>query len=328
MLNLIKLPQVFTINQVPKVFHEDGIMSGYRHPCSSAKDCVLSLFQLTNETLNIWTHFLPTWFFLWKLLTVVLVKGDWQDPFTWPLLVFLLSCCVYPFTSSCAHTFSTMSERARHICFFFDYGALSFYSLGSAIIYSFYTFPDKWVNTTFHTYYVPIAVVNSIISTALACYSRSSDKFKEKLCKRLRIVAFVYPYVFDNVPLFYRIFVCVGEGCTVNEANMVHYWHMAVAALTGFLFATHLPERLAPGSFDFLGHSHQLFHVFAIVGTYFQMTAIELDMAARRQWLHAHLPPITFSNTVGAALLSVISSICIIYVFSMALFSTRCMKEK
>ncbi|CAM9287142.1 unnamed protein product [Lampetra planeri] len=44
-----------------QVFHEDGIIYGYRHPHSSATDCVLSLFQLTNETLNIWTHFLPTW---------------------------------------------------------------------------------------------------------------------------------------------------------------------------------------------------------------------------------------------------------------------------
>ncbi|CDQ96349.1 unnamed protein product [Oncorhynchus mykiss] len=62
MLSLIKLPRVFTIHQVPKVFHEDSIISGYRHPRSSATDCILSLFQLTNETLNIWTHFLPTWY--------------------------------------------------------------------------------------------------------------------------------------------------------------------------------------------------------------------------------------------------------------------------
>ena len=50
-----------------KVFHEDGIVSGYRHPHSSATDCILSLFQLTNETLNIWTHFLPTWY-RWQIL--------------------------------------------------------------------------------------------------------------------------------------------------------------------------------------------------------------------------------------------------------------------
>ncbi|KAG8535860.1 hypothetical protein GDO81_027596 [Engystomops pustulosus] len=44
-----------------QVFWEDGIMSGYRHPKSSALDCLLSSFQMTNETVNIWTHFLPTW---------------------------------------------------------------------------------------------------------------------------------------------------------------------------------------------------------------------------------------------------------------------------
>uniref|UniRef100_A0A8C5DGV5 Uncharacterized protein n=1 Tax=Gouania willdenowi TaxID=441366 RepID=A0A8C5DGV5_GOUWI len=57
----IKLPQLFHSHQIPKVFREDSIISGYRRPHSSALDCVLSSFQLTNETLNIWTHFLPTW---------------------------------------------------------------------------------------------------------------------------------------------------------------------------------------------------------------------------------------------------------------------------
>lgn len=72
-------------------------------------------------------------YFLWKLVTVVLMQQGWQDSCTWPLTVFLFSCCIYPLASSCAHTFSTMSPRARHICFFFDYGALSFYSLGECI---------------------------------------------------------------------------------------------------------------------------------------------------------------------------------------------------
>ncbi|XP_016125703.1 membrane progestin receptor gamma-A-like [Sinocyclocheilus grahami] len=151
-----------------------------------------------------------------------------------PFLVFLLSCCVYPLASSCAYTFSTMSERARHIGFFFDYGALSFYSLGSAITYSSYSFPDKWVNSTFHKYYVPIAVVNSVISTALACYSRlglpffdynyhsikrCSGKLNQKLCKCLRIIAFIYPYLFDNIPLFYRNAVSPDKPEIVNRIS-------------------------------------------------------------------------------------------------------------
>lgn len=53
------------------------------------------------------------------------------DSYTWPLLVYMVLICIYPFTSSCAHTFSTMSPESRHICYFFDYGALSLYSLGT-----------------------------------------------------------------------------------------------------------------------------------------------------------------------------------------------------
>ncbi|KAJ4933262.1 hypothetical protein JOQ06_030095, partial [Pogonophryne albipinna] len=57
---LPQLPQLFDIHQIPKVFREESIISGYRHPHSSALDCVLSSFQMNNETVNIWTHFLPT----------------------------------------------------------------------------------------------------------------------------------------------------------------------------------------------------------------------------------------------------------------------------
>ncbi|KAF7688015.1 membrane progestin receptor gamma-B isoform X1 [Silurus meridionalis] len=334
MLSVVKLPPVFSVHQVPKAFQEDSIISGYRHPRSSATDCILSLFQLTNETLNVWTHFLPTWYFLYTLLSVVFMQYVWTDAYTWPLLIFLFSCCMYPLASSCAHTFSTMSTRSRHICYFFDYGALSLYSLGSALAYSEYVMPDTWVNSTFHIYYVPVAVFNSVISTAMACYSRlgfpphyntdTENRFAE--CKRprfgkvLRILAFSYPYLFDNIPLFYRIFLCVGEGCTANEANSLHVYHIFLAFLTGFLFATHLPERLAPGRFDLIGHSHQLFHVCGVIATHFQMQAIQMDMAVRRPWLRVHAPEITFRGTHGATMLSIVISLGIICFFSYPLF--------
>ncbi|KAI2519670.1 progestin and adipoQ receptor family member 6 [Homo sapiens] len=127
----LKLPQLLQVHQVPRVFWEDGIMSGYRRPTSSALDCVLSSFQMTNETVNIWTHFLPTWYFLWRLLALAGGPGFRAEPYHWPLLVFLLPACLYPFASCCAHTFSSMSPRMRHICYFLDYGALSLYSLVS-----------------------------------------------------------------------------------------------------------------------------------------------------------------------------------------------------
>ncbi|XP_053220983.1 membrane progestin receptor gamma isoform X3 [Podarcis raffonei] len=215
----LKLPRLLNTDQVPKVFREKGILFGYRHPRSSATDCIVSLFQMTNETVNIWTHFLPAWYFLWKLLALVYALDVWRDSYTWPFLAYMVTCCIYPLTSSIAHTFSTMSSRARHICYFFDYGALALYSLGSAIAYSAYVFPEEWIGSTFHHYYVSTAVLNTVVGTSLSCYSRLGlpyfhyksggiERFNEmeqpKFSKSIRTFAFAHPYVFDSIPLFYR----------------------------------------------------------------------------------------------------------------------------
>ncbi|KAM4678140.1 membrane progestin receptor gamma isoform 2-T2 [Discoglossus pictus] len=315
-----KLPRLLTVKQVPRVFHEESIICGYRSPRSSAADCVLSLFQMTNETLNIWTHFIPTWYFLWKMVSLLYSPGSWDDPLLWPLLVYLLSCCIYPLTSSCAHTFSVMSTQARHICFFLDYGAVSLYSLGSAIVYYAYVFPDRWVNSTFHRWYVPCAVLNAIICTGLSCYSRFPEVARPRLSKVLRTAAFAYPYLFDSIPLFYRLFLCSGDGCTQNDTLPMHLWHSTLAFFTAFLFSTHLPERLAPGHFDYVGHSHQLFHVCAVFGTYFQMNALIWDMSLRREWLLANTPAPTISSTLGALCVGMTLSLLIIAGFSWALY--------
>uniref|UniRef100_A0A8C2NG29 Nonsense-mediated mRNA decay factor SMG5 n=1 Tax=Capra hircus TaxID=9925 RepID=A0A8C2NG29_CAPHI len=75
------------------------------------------------------------------------------------------------------------------------------------------------------------------------------------LSKILRSAAFVYPFLFDNLPLFYRLGLCWGRGhsCGQEALSTSHGYHLFCALLTGFLFASHLPERLAPGRFDYIG---------------------------------------------------------------------------
>ncbi|KAF5925307.1 hypothetical protein HPG69_001751 [Diceros bicornis minor] len=370
-----------------RVFHEQGILFGYRHPQSSATACVLSLFQMTNETLNIWTHLLPfceihrdqlspgEWkagdsqvrsirggpameveramlcsrFFMWRFVTVLYVTDIQNDSYSWPLLVYMGTSCVYPLASSCAHTFSSMSKNARHICYFLDYGAVNLFGLGSAIAYSAYTFPDALVRTTFHDYYVTLAVLNTIISTGLSCYSRlglaageagsfapgevlyqagrnvvsSHRRFlevrKPRLYKMLRVLAFAYPYIWDSVPIFYRLFLFPGESAQ-NAATLYHQKHMAITLLASFFYSAHLPERLAPGRFDYVGHSHQLFHVCVILATHVQMEAILLDKTLRKEWLLANSRPLSFPQIAGAILLCLVFSLSNIIYFSAALY--------
>lgn len=194
----------------PQVFWEEGIMSGYRCPTSSALDCVLSSFQMTNETVNIWTHFLPTWF---------------------PEL---------------------------------EYPGFS---------------------------------------------------------KALRTAAFAYPFLFDNLPLFYRLRLCWGgaHSCGRDALSSNHGYHLLCALLSGFLFAARLPERLAPGRFDYIGHSHQLFHICAVLGTHFQLEAVLADMGSRRAWLAVQEPTLGLGATVATLSLAVIGNLFIIAAFTASL---------
>uniref|UniRef100_A0A8D2PS54 Uncharacterized protein n=1 Tax=Zosterops lateralis melanops TaxID=1220523 RepID=A0A8D2PS54_ZOSLA len=50
-----KAPRLLRVHQVP----EPGILSGYRPPRSSVSQCLLSVFHMNNETLNVWTHLGP-----------------------------------------------------------------------------------------------------------------------------------------------------------------------------------------------------------------------------------------------------------------------------
>ncbi|XP_039705725.1 membrane progestin receptor delta isoform X1 [Pteropus medius] len=374
----LKLPQLLRIHQVPRVFWEDGIMSGYRCPTSSALDCVLSSFQMTNETVNIWTHFLPTWYFLWRLLALAGGPGFRAEPYRWPLLVFLLPACLYPFASCCAHTFSSMSPRARHICYFLDYGALSLYSLGCAFPYAAYSMPASWLHGRLHQLFVPAAVLNSFLCTGLSCYSRFPELESPGLSKALRTGAFAYPFLFDNLPLFYRVrrrprfparrpSACPqprcpsspapcplrphphriagaagflpnparsalllklpqlglcwagGRSCGREALSPSHGYHLLCALLTGSLFASRLPERLAPGRFDYIGHSHQLFHVCAVLGTHFQLEAVLADMGSRQAWLATQEPPLGLAGMAATLGLAVAGNLVIIAAFTASL---------
>lgn len=76
-----------------QVFHEQGILFGYRHPQSSATACILSLFQMTNETLNIWTHLLPFWYLAAPLTAVLFGSPGTQDLFKTQRGLGGLRCC-------------------------------------------------------------------------------------------------------------------------------------------------------------------------------------------------------------------------------------------
>ena len=307
--------KLLRFNHVPNDFREPFIVSGYRSCRSSVATCILSAFSLTNETINFWTHFLTCGLFMWMYTQWLWHELSFDiDPFTFPMQVYLASVCLYMIVSSTAHLFNCMSERVRHICFFFDYGALSIYSLACAILYNTYVFPKCLINSTYHQAFVPICVFNALLCTVLACLSRLVAGIK--LQKLFRVTAFVTPYLFCSFPLIYRIVFCEVHDDCHSDAIHYHTYQFIMCAATILIYASHFPEILAPGQFDIIGHSHQLFHIISSYATYLQLQGNIIDMKNRRLYLLSAIPMPTLVNTAGIVLMVIVINLVIIGVFT------------
>lgn len=109
--------------------------------------------------------------------------------------------------------------------------------------------------------------------------------------------------------------------------NYLQSFPFCIIQLWGLEF-TGLPELNHDSTAPSAGHSHQLFHVCGILGTHFQMKAIEQDMVTRRTWLLEHSMPITFANSVCAALFCVVVNFLIIILYSLSILSAPVCQEK
>nr|CAD7455514.1 unnamed protein product [Timema tahoe] len=215
------------------------------------------------------SHLLPYYGYL---LTVLLTDSS----HLWPYYGYLLTVTTCHWVSSCAHAFCNISLRARNILFFFDYSAISLYSFGSAILYISYSFPHRLYSTSsismilhlteapfqspnflsmlpsaprrYEQMYLPVAAVLSVGSTTLACTSRVLAPVWSQ--KYLILVSYGLTYVWDHLPILARV---SSEGLSDDPAARLYLGHFLALGFAIFFYGTHIPERLAPGKFDYLG---------------------------------------------------------------------------
>lgn len=120
-----------TASQVPSLFREPYILSGYRPVQQDWRCYLLSLFQKHNESLNVWTHLLAGPVLLLRWWANVDTLGCTLDDVTsLRLLLFLVSSLTYLYLSVAAHLLQFHSERA-HYFFFLDYVGVACISMGA-----------------------------------------------------------------------------------------------------------------------------------------------------------------------------------------------------
>eukprot|EP01122_Echinamoeba_exundans_P016977 TRINITY_DN8786_c0_g1_i1.p1 TRINITY_DN8786_c0_g1~~TRINITY_DN8786_c0_g1_i1.p1 ORF type:complete len:312 (-),score=10.17 TRINITY_DN8786_c0_g1_i1:142-1077(-) len=246
------------------------IINYFRNRYSVSKSFV-SVCELHNETGNIWTHFLPflalfflgyqTWIEHPLLFPVGVPAFD-----KWMLVGTIAFCASCFFNSTVYHTFMSHSERAYGYLLRLDYcginGVIVACTVGG-VYFGFYCFPEwKILYMT-----VPTILGGSVMILDLYPLLIGGQSVRQMhAVHKIRVFLFTFMVCFGLCPLFHWVYL----NGYYSVASQNFLWRILMIyvylAIGFFFYLTRIPERFAPGKFDLLLHSHQLWHVFVAAG--------------------------------------------------------------
>jgi len=260
--------------------HDDNIYlkTHYRKmPVMNWTRCLLSAFTLHNDTTNIWTHLLPGLLFLYWAFSSNVDMLQWNATFDDRLYYsfFCMCCATTMLVSAVYHIYRPHSENVYHFCLMCDLRGIILLICGSntmVVAQSLKSFPALRSM---------MQMINFISFTSLTLWIPRCVQLR--LTKQRTLYFALYAMV-SALSWFIRHFMLVYDSNTTTklvEHSWNHFGGLVVAYLiigTGLvIFAMKIPERFFPKTFDLFGASHQLFHVFVVLGSYHALTCM-LDL--------------------------------------------------
>eukprot|EP00063_Salmo_salar_P019337 XP_013994172.1 PREDICTED: progestin and adipoQ receptor family member 3-like isoform X1 [Salmo salar] len=254
--------RLYTFEQIPLFLKENPyITDGYRAHLTS-KLCLKSIFVLSNETVNIWTHLLG--FLLFFLLgvndmsTVLPASGaNREDYVIYCIGLFCFQVCML--CSVGYHLFSChRSEKTCHRWLALDYAGISVGILGCYIPGVFYAF---YCITFWRQVYLVI-----VLALILAIFSAQiHPHYLSKEWQHLRTTIFCFVAGYGVIPAIHWVWLNGGFSSAVVQLFLPRVIVMYLIAGAAFLFyISKIPERCFPGQLNYLGASHQVWHVLVV----------------------------------------------------------------
>ncbi|XP_029299150.1 membrane progestin receptor alpha-B-like [Cottoperca gobio] len=275
------MPGTVKDTEVPYYFRERYVCTGYRPINQNWRYYILSLFQRHNETVNIWTHLLAFAVILIKFGQLAETVDFVSDPHSWPLLILILSSLIYSAFSVAAHLLGGKSELCHYSFFFLDYVGVAQYQYGSAIVHFYYAV-DEGLHRHVHGIFMPAATILSSLSCLGCCYGKyCNHSLPTWVRKVFQVVPSALAYMWDSSPVAKRLILW--STASNDPAAIFHFCQVAFFLSCTFFFTCPLLERCLPGRCDFVGQSHQIFHVFLSCCTLCQIHASHLDYVGRRE---------------------------------------------
>ncbi|XP_074274020.1 heptahelical transmembrane protein 1-like [Silene latifolia] len=208
------------------------------------------------------THFLTDMTKLINLKHVTHQGVDQTHPMEaaarWPFYVYLSGSMFCLLSSSICHLFCCHSHHLNLWLLRMDYSGITVMIITSFFPAMYYIFQCQPVWQI--VYLSGISIFGAFTIATLLSPTLSSGKWRA-----FRAVLFVCMGLFGLIPAIHA--------CVLNWTNprrnltLAYEGGMALSYLigTGF-YVSRIPERWKPGWFDLVGHSHQIFHVFVVMG--------------------------------------------------------------
>ncbi|KAJ3764084.1 hemolysin-III related-domain-containing protein [Lentinula raphanica] len=275
---------LMTWSEIPEWMRDNEyIVSGYRRYSEQRhwKGCFESVHAyLHNESVNIHSHLWGGVLFLYFLASVRSTHLI-QHPTTWidsvVISIFLVSATFCLCASALFHVSTCHSEKISTHCHALDYSGIVVLTVGSfypCVYYGFFCEPQ------FQALY--IAAI-TLVGIAGAAYIVLNPEYAKPTHRGARTSVFIALGLCAVFPVSHWTYV---HGFQTMRDMGVHYLALSgcfyiVGAL---LYANRIPERFSPGTFDYFGASHQIFHFFVVFAAlaHYQSVILALDHAYTR----------------------------------------------
>ncbi|OJD37371.1 hemolysin-iii channel protein izh2 [Diplodia corticola] len=239
------------------------ILTSYRPLSRSYARSIRSIPTLHNQTVNIWTHLLGLVFFaslahhLWRTLAPLYATATHEDVVVFACFFAGCFCCLA--CSSAYHTFMNHSENIYERWLLLDFLGILCLIAGSWVPGVYYGFYCQRADAKFYlTLILVLAAASAIVCLVPACRKPAWRPFRTGMFLALGVAGFL---PMAHAARAYGVGLAherMGWGFFALEFVL---YGAGVAA-----YATKVPEKWAPGAFDVWGSSHQIFHVFVLLG--------------------------------------------------------------
>ena len=221
--------------------------------CLIVSLCYLCLFMWITQSLNIWTHLLAFFLFSYLIVYELCIRSEHIR------VCVLVTCiaCVITFIGSILYHSGMSKCHCQE-----EYSQCMKYDVMGVIISMTLTMASPMFhgyrcnNTIFVVISTVILLCTVLYSSANALADGATPKIRGK-----------YIGIYALVRMFLATACILGNVIWHNQLMAIKWYCTATALLIigGSINVSHFPENLFPARMDFIGNSHQIWHVFVVL---------------------------------------------------------------